>query len=289
MNDRDCLNRFLFEGLGIRGEMVKLDTSWQAVLNCHDYPPSVQEQLGQALAASVLLSATIKFTGSLILQAQGEGPLHTLVAQTTHQRTIRGLARWQGKVPQGDLPDVFGAGRLVLTIQREGSDPYQGIVPLEGAHLAEALQVYFSRSEQLQTHLWLAADGDKAAGLFIQELPSQQGREMDWERIRLLADTVTTQELLKLPIEELLYRLFHEERVRLLEAESVLFRCRCSRERIENTLRALGRSELEDILQEQDTIEVDCEFCNRHYSLDKIDVERLFAEDIRVPVPPTRH
>lgn len=290
MIDRDNLHRFLFEEVGIRGELVQLDASWQAVLACHDYPPAVQSQLGQALAATVLLSATIKFKGSLILQAQSAGPLQTLVAQATHHRTVRGLARWNGEVPQGTLAETHGPGRLVLTIQTEGRDPYQGIVSLEGANLAEALQTYFSHSEQLQTRLWLVADGQRAVGLFLQELPSQQtGHEADWKRITLLASTVTAKEMLSLPSTELLYRLFNEEQVRLFEAEPISFRCGCSRERIENTLAALGRGEMETILAEEGTIEVDCEFCNRHYSFDRVDVEQLFSEQVKTPAPFTRH
>ncbi|QBQ55106.1 Hsp33 family molecular chaperone HslO [Nitrosococcus wardiae] len=289
MIDRDNLHRFLFEEIGIRGELVQLDASWQAVLTCHDYPSAVQFQLGQALAATVLLSATIKFKGSLILQAQSEGPLQTLVAQATHHRTVRGLARWNGEVPRGSLSEMYGPGRLVLTIQTEGTDPYQGIVSLEGTNLAEALQTYFSYSEQLQTRLWLVADEQRAVGLFLQELPSQPGHETDWERITLLANTVTAREMLSLPSTELLYRLFNGEQLRLFEPEPISFRCGCSRERIENTLVALGREEMEAILEEEGTVEVDCEFCNRHYSFDRVDVEQLFAEQVKTPVSSTRH
>jgi molecular chaperone Hsp33 len=288
--NQDHLHRFLFEGVGIRGELVQLDAGWQAVLARHDYPSAVQSQLGQALAATVLLSATIKFKGCLILQAQGEGPLQTLVAQATHRRTFRGLARWDGMVPQGTLAETYGLGRLVLTIQREGRDPYQGIVPLEGINLAEALQTYFSYSEQLNTRLWLAANEQRAAGLFLQELPaSQPENETAWERIAWLASTVTAQEMLSLPPMELLYRLFYEEQVRLFESEPVAFRCGCSRQRIEDTLLALGQEETDAILEEQGSIEVDCEFCNRHYSFDRVDIEQLFTEQVRTPVPPTRH
>jgi molecular chaperone Hsp33 len=289
MIDRDHLHRFLFEDAEIRGEWVQLNASWQAVLACHNYPSAVQSQLGQALAATVLLSATIKFKGSFILQVQSGGPLKTLVTQATHHRTVRGLARWDGEIPQGSLLEIYGPGRLVLTIQTAGKEPYQGIVSLEGTNLAEALQTYFSHSEQLQTCLWLAADDQKAVGLFLQELPSRPGRDADWERIALLAGTVTAQEMLSLPSEELLYRLFNEERVRLFEPEPVSFRCDCSWKRIENTLIALGPKEIKAILEEQSTIEVDCEFCNRHYSFDQVDMEQLFTERVRAPVPPTKH
>lgn len=249
----------------------------------------VRVQLGQALAASLLLAATIKFKGSLILQAQGAGPLQTLVAQATHERTVRGLARWEGTVPEGTLEQIFGDGRLVLSILTEGTEPYQGITSLEGDSLARALESYFTHSEQLGTRLWLAADDTRAVGLFIQALPSQPGHEEDWNRIGLLADTVTEQEMLSLPTDELLYRLFNEEEVRLLESEPVAFRCRCSRERIESTLLALGRAEMEALLAERGSVEVDCEFCNRHFHFDSVDIQRLFTEDVRFSVPHTRH
>lgn len=288
MSEYDSLQRFLFEDLGIRGELVRLDASWRSVQERHPYPPKVAEQLGQALAATLLLSATIKFQGSLILQAQSGGPIQTLVAQATHHRSLRGLARWQGEVAGRSLAELFGEGRLVLTIQNEGSEPYQGIVPLEGANLAAALQSYFALSEQLPTRLWLAADGQRATGLFIQELPAQRRSQEDWDRITYLADTVTEAELLKLPRQELLYRLFNEERVRVFESEPVAFRCGCSRERIEGLLAHLAQDAIESIAQERGMIEVDCEFCNRHYSFDPIDVRLMYSGQPKPPSSTTR-
>ncbi|BBL73381.1 Hsp33 family molecular chaperone HslO [Methylomagnum ishizawai] len=288
MSEYDSLQRFLFEDLGIRGELVRLDASWRSVQERHPYPPKVAEQLGQALAATLLLSATIKFQGSLILQAQSGGPIQTLVAQATHHRGLRGLARWQGEVAGRSLAELFGEGRLVLTIQNEGNEPYQGIVPLEGANLAAALQSYFALSEQLPTRLWLAADGQRATGLFIQELPAQRRSQEDWDRITYLADTVTEAELLKLPRQELLYRLFNEERVRVFESEPVAFRCGCSRERIEGLLAHLAQDAIESIAQERGMIEVDCEFCNRHYSFDPIDVRLMYSGQPKPPSSTTR-
>lgn len=289
MSDYDNFQRFLFEELGIRGELVRLDASWETARAHHTYPPLVEAQLGQALAAVVLLSATVKFKGSLILQAQGSGPLTTLVAQATHTRSIRGLAHWHGEVGGDALEEIYGSGRLVLTIQNEGTEPYQGIVALEGSNLAEAIQTYFSLSEQLATRLWLAADGRRAAGLFIQELPSHQRQPADWERIAFLADTVTNAELLHLPGQELLYRLFNEEKVRLFEPEPVVFRCTCSRERIEGMLLAMGRQEVQSVIEERGSLEVDCEFCNRHYHFDRVDVGALFAREVRTPSIRTHH
>ncbi len=288
MTNRDSFQRFLFEDIGVRGELVRLETSWRIVLERRQYPFAVCAQLGQALAAVLLLSATIKFKGSLILQAQGRGPLRTVVAQATHQRAIRGIAQWQGTVPLGPLGEVYGPGHLALTIQNEGADPYQGIVALEGASLSSALEGYFARSEQLHTRLWLVANDQHVAGLLLQELPGRQPDREDFERVAMLADTVRNVELLTLPSDELLFRLFNEECVRLFEPEPVFFRCSCSRSRIENMLLTLGQSEVQSILDEQDSVEIDCEFCNHHYSFDKIDIETLFADEVRVQVPTTR-
>ena len=229
MTDRDSLQRFLFDAHGVRGEIVHLDAAWQAVLQTHDYPQAVAGQLGRAMAAAALLSATIKIEGSLILQIQGEGPLTVLVAQATHERTLRGLVHWRGDVPEGELRDMFGEGHLAMTADAAGGERYQGVVALEGRTLAEALEAYFSRSEQLPTRLWLAADGDRAVGMLLQRLPDATSAEDDWDRVLALAGTLTDEELLSLPSDALLYRLFHEERVRVLESEPVSSRCGCSR------------------------------------------------------------
>lgn len=288
MHDQDQLFRFTFEQLGVRGEWVQLAASWRAVLERHHYPPTVRTQLGQALASVLLLSGTIKFKGSLILQIQGEGPLGTLVAQATDDRTIRGMAHWQGEVPDAALSEVFGAGRLVLSADK-GGERYQGVVGLEGERLADAFEAYFRQSEQLPTRLWLAADGERAAGLLLQRLPAEHGDDEDWSRIGILAETVSDAELLGLPAEELLRRLFHEERVRLYEPEPVAFRCRCSVERIKSALRGMGRDEVEDIIAEQGEIRAHCEFCNREYRFDRVDVEHLFAPGALPPDSGTRH
>ena len=286
MSHFDQLFRFTFDGIGVRGELVQLDASWQAILDRYDYPDSVSAQLGQAVAATLLLSATIKFNGSLILQSQSSGPLTTLVAQATHQRTVRGLARWNSDVPQGNLSEAFGQGNMVITIDNNNSDRYQGIVGLEGESLSQALEGYFSRSEQLPSRLWLAANNKHAAGLFIQKLPQNNAANTDdWNRIEMLADTVTDAELLELDAEQLLYRLFHEERLRMFELEPVAFRCTCSQERIESTIKAMGHTEAHAILEEQQQILAECEFCNKQYRFDSVDIEQLFAQD--VPVSPT--
>jgi molecular chaperone Hsp33 len=274
----DQMHRFLFEGLGVRGELVRLGASWRAVRDNQDYPEQVAAQLGQGLVAVMLLSGTIKFKGSLILQVQSSGPLKVLVAQATDQRTLRGLARWQGEVPDGGLPAVFGEGRLVITAQAPNGERYQGIVGLEGQGLADALGSYFQQSEQLATRLWLACDGEQATGLFLQRLPGEESEDEDgWERVAALAETVSDEELLQLPAEELLHRLFHEEQVRLFEPEPVSYRCGCSRARIEEALRAMGEAEVTELVKSEGEVRADCEFCGKDYRFDAVDVAALFS------------
>ncbi len=277
MKEQDCLRRFLFEELGVRGEWVRLHKSWKETKQHQQLSVEVEEQLGQTLAAAVLLSATIKFEGSLIIQAQGEGALKTLVAQSTHDRKIRGLARGGVFASTKNLSEMMGDGRLVITVEPEKGEPYQGIVSLEGADIAGVITNYFLQSEQLEARVWLVANETYAAGLFLQELPAQDSYELDWERISALACTVTKDEMLSLGCEEMLHRLFNEEKVRLFGAEPVTFKCACSQLKIEDTLVSLGREELESILQNRDTIEVDCEFCGKQYQFDKVDVENLLA------------
>lgn len=283
MPQEDFLHRFLFEELGIRGLWVKLGSSWQTAKQHQQCPDNVQVQLGHALAAVVLLSSTIKFSGAMILQAQGDGALKTLVAQSTHDLKIRGLIRGSESVIVGSLQDMFGEGRLVITVSSENSKPYQGIVALQGDNLAAALEAYFAQSEQINTRLWLFANENQAVGLLLQELPAQLGNQEDWERITALANTITEQELLALDCEDLLYRLFHQENVRLFDGEPVEFECSCSKTKIENALRQLGRQELESVLFERGQIEVNCEFCNKYYRFDRIDVEQLLLWNLNIP------
>ncbi|WP_296807699.1 Hsp33 family molecular chaperone HslO [Thiocapsa sp.] len=290
MSDSDRLYRFTFENIGIRGNLVHLDAAWRAVLSAHPYPEAVRDPLGESLAAVTLLASTIKFEGSLILQAQGKGPIRTLVAQATHEHRVRGLARWEGEVPaEGTLAARFGQGHLALTIERRGAEPYQGIVPLEGADLSAAIERYFVDSEQLPTRLWLTAGENRAAGLLLQRLPGEGLTDEDWERIGMLAGTLTREELTGQSTGDLLYRLFHEESIRLFEPEPIAFRCGCSRTRIEETLKLLGPAEVDDIIAEEGTVSVTCEFCNRNYAFDPVDAKQLFAEHTRHEPSPAHH
>lgn len=275
MNERDILHRFLFAERGVRGEWVRLDRSLREILSHGDYPPAVQRQLGQALAAAALLAATIKFKGALILQAQGAGPLRSLVAQATHKCTIRGLARHRADVPDGALPAIYGQGHLLLTVQSEHAEPYQGIVELRGNNLAEALELYFTHSEQLPTRLWLYAGATQAVGLLLQEMPGQQNSKSDWERLQILAAKLTEDELQNLGCVDVLHCLFPDDDIRIFGSEPVTFHCTCGSGKIETALVNLGRAALEETLLSQGEITVDCEFCNRRYRFGQSDVERI--------------
>ncbi len=289
MKEQDCFRRFLFEELGIRGEWVRLNNSWQEVKKNQLFSVEAQEKLGHALASSVLLSATIKFEGSLILQVQGDGAIKTMVAQSTHDRKIRGLIRGDESAKGETIKALMGDGRLVITVEPDEGEPYQGIIALEGEQFSDLISHYFNQSEQLKTRVWLFADETQVAGLFLQELPSEENDQDDWERIETLADTVTKEELFTLDCEEILYRLFNEERVRVFSPETVQFECSCSSKKIESTLISLGRDELFSILKERGTIDVGCEFCGENYVFDKVDIEGMLTSPTVAASSETRH
>ena len=275
----DWLRRFLFEHTRIRGQLVTLDETFRTAIERHDYPAPVRDLVGESLVATALLAATIKFDGSLSLRVQGDGPVHLLVSQITGDRSLRGFARWRGEVLPGPLPLLTGPGQLAMTIDTgPGEDRYQGIVELEGTTLAESIDAYFVRSEQLATRLWLASGSERAAGLLLQALPEGDAADREtWRRVVLLAETITSEELVSLSGEEILRRLFHDEEVRLFEGEPLRFGCSCSRAKIEALLRAYGREDAEAIVREEGGVHANCEFCNRRFDLDAVDVAALFS------------
>jgi molecular chaperone Hsp33 len=287
----DKLWRFSFEQLDIRGELVYLDESWKQVLARHDYPETVRRQLGEALAAVCLLGATIKFEGNLILQIQGKGPMRSLVVQITSAGTLRGLARWEGIVPDGPLGDVFGDGNMLITVMKDSGERYQSIVELAGNTLADALELYFRQSEQLPTSLRLFVSPERVAGLFLQMLPETSANaglddsdvQENWTRINLLADTLQSEEIFRLDAQRLLHNLFHEEELRLFDPVELRFECTCSRQKVERTLIAFGQLELEDVLAKEGSVKVDCEFCNMQYQFDAAAVAQLFDADTGPP------
>ena len=303
MSDSDQLRRFLFERWPVRGHFVRLDASWRAVVEHHAYPPVLVRRLGEAMAATVLVAGTLKFSGRLLLQFQGPGPVHLMVAECTDRHAIRGVARFNGALPdEASLAELTGGGRLAVTVDNQQHDHrYQGIVPLTQPALAACLEDYFAQSEQLPTRLLLAAGPDRAAGLLLQRVATGtsasvaadpralEEAEDAWRRIGLLASTLTDEELLHQPCEVILRRLFNEDDVRLFEGSPVFFQCVCSRERVGGILRSLGEQEVHDILRERGDVEVRCEFCNRAYTFDRVDAARLFAAGSPASAAPGVH
>ncbi len=282
----DQVHRFLFEHANVRGELIHLDDSYREVLERRGYPEVVARLLGESMAAAGLLSSTIKFRGSLILQIQGKGPVTMAVASATHDRAVRAVARYgDSDVRDAPLNRLCTDGYLAITIDpEETEDRYQGIVALDTESLSEAVDNYFAQSEQLPTRIWLACDGERAAGLLLQRVPGEPAGDDDaWNRAEHLAATITDTELLELPAEDILGRLFHQEEVRLFAPQPVHFHCQCSRERIANVLVSLGGDEARSIIEEQGAIEAECEFCGVGYTFDAVDVELLFSGDKQPP------
>jgi molecular chaperone Hsp33 len=295
----DLLHRFLFERLPVRGHLVRLDASWRAAIEHHAYPAAVAAALGEAMAASTLMAGALKFEGRLSLQFEGPGPVRLVLAQCTHRHAIRGVARHDplaGGEAVGE--GLLGNGQLAVTIeQAEGGERYQGVVPLVTARLADCLEQYFERSEQLPSRLVLAATPERTAGLLLQRVAlgdadaASARAEADdaWRRLGLLAATVTPKELFDLPCRDLLRRLFPEDDIRLFEGTPVFFQCTCSRERVAGILQALGGGEVEALLAERGEVEVRCEFCNRAWRFDAVDVAGLFSPGTAQPAPPGLH
>lgn len=296
MPDGDLLHRFLFENLPVRGHLVRLDASWRAAIEHQYYPRAVSDTLGQAMAASVLMAGSLKFEGRLSLQIEGTGPLRLLLAQCTHRHAVRGVARHRDAPAEAQgIAELCGPGRLAVTIEQEGrADHYQGVVPLEYPELSACLEQYFERSEQLPSRLLLATTPERAAGLLLQRIAAAdtEPRSMAddaWRRISLLAATLSRSELLELPCRDLLGRIFPEDDIRLFAGTPVWFQCSCTRERVAGILQSLGEDELQALLRERDDVEVRCEFCNRAWHFDPVDVAGLFKAGNRQSAPPGLH
>mgnify|MGYP001820683954 CR=1 FL=1 len=291
--DSDQLRRVLFEHTDIRGEIVTLESSYREVLSHNPLPPAVARQLGEFLAAVSILSSTLKFDGILTLQARGSGPVPLMMAECTHHKQLRAVARVNesandpvvddAELANMGLCDLIGRGHLVMTIDPDHGERYQGVVPLEKASLAACLEDYFERSEQLATRFWFAADGERAGGLMLQMLPRQLNASAEdnaehWRSATELAGTVTARELLGLDHATVLYRLFNEEQVRVFEPAQVRFACSCSRERTGRALLHIGAAEVRKLLMEQGTLTLDCQFCGQQYQYRDEDVDRLFGK-----------
>ncbi|MDH5544736.1 MAG: Hsp33 family molecular chaperone HslO [Gammaproteobacteria bacterium] len=292
MKEKDIIRRFMFENIPVRGEIVHLDATWRAVLERNQYPEIVKRTLAEFMAAAALLSSTLKFEGTLSFQVTGDGPISLMVMEASNDHTLRGVAKHSEDMPeQGTLHELFGKGNLVITIENNiTNERYQGIIELIGNTIAEALEYYLTQSEQLDTRLWLATDNEQATGMLLQRMPGKTEPDADdWNRLTTLASTMTEKELVELSAQEILHRLYHEEDIRLMDAEPVFFRCSCSRERVRNMLRGLGLTEVRSIIEEKGLVDINCEMCGQQYIFDRIDAEEIFASDTRQDIPPTKH
>jgi molecular chaperone Hsp33 len=283
--DTDYTQRFIFDESDVRGEIVALERSYAEVLAKHTYPEPVAQLLGEILAAAALLVGTLKFDGLLVLQARSLGPVTLLMVECSSEREIRGIARYDESliVPGATLQQLMPDGDLTMTMDPRRGKRYQGIVGLDGVDLSECLSTYFVMSEQLPTRFWLNADGKRARGLLLQQLPAArltgpQEREASWQHVTTLASTLTAEELLSLDNETVLHRLFHEDPVRMFDIQPLTFRCSCSRERSANALVSLGLEDAQQLVIEHNgVVEIDCQFCNERYLFDSTDVAQLFA------------
>jgi len=290
----DVLHRFMLERAGVRGVLVRLGAAWREVSSRSAYPAILRSVLGETLAASALLTGNIKLEGSLSVELKSAGPLRLLFAECTDQGRLRGLARWTDPLPEElDLAALPNAYMAITIGHAERGQRYQGLVDLQHPTLAAALENYFGQSEQLPARIVLAADGEHAVGLMLQKLPDQGGHsavedEDAWTRIQHLTATLGHEELLSTPPEQLLYRLYHEESVRLFEPRPLAFGCSCTRDRVEAVLRSLGREEVEAALEAREgEIEVICEFCAQRYTFDRIDAEHLLSASSGADAPTT--
>src|SRR5450830_1142813 len=304
----DTLQKFMFENAGVRGELVELESAWQQMLSHKDYPKAVQTILGELMAASALLSANLKFNGTMIMQIHGDGPVKLMVVECDADLRLRATAKLADDAVINDhetikeLVHAHGQGRFVITLdpndKMPGQQAYQGIVPLDGDSIATIIENYMLRSEQLDTKLWLAADDKVARGVLLQKLPTQGGKnapveELEtWNRLSMLGNTLRKEELLSTDIESLMRRLFWEETIRVFDPAHPEFYCSCSREKVGKMLKMLGQEEIEDALASEEKLGISCEFCGQHYEFDAIDCAHLFLPETpadAVPQTDTRH
>lgn len=281
-NKTDTALRFSFDETAVRGEIVSLESSFQQALASHDYPPAIRQLLGELMTSAILLSSTLKFEGTLTLQARSEGPITMLMAECNEQRQFRAVASWEGELNYADgFSSLMPKGLLSITIDPKKGKRYQGVAPIKEATLAGCLSHYFQQSEQLPTKFWLFSDQGRASGMLLQALPTSgeqnsEDSQETWRRINCLAETVTAEELLSLEQDELLRRLFHEETVRLYTPEETEFKCSCSKQRTANALVTLGYDEVASILQEQQKVNMNCQFCGAGYEFSATEIEQLF-------------
>ena len=276
----DFSKRFLFEQADIRGEKVTLKQAFKQLTSGHGYSDTVKALIGQFAAAVVLISNNLKYSGKIILQAQSAGPISLLMVECTSDSTIRGIVRGEVKTDSSNPWMLLKEGQLAITIERENGPRYQGIIALDTDSLATALDDYFLQSEQLNTRFWLAANGECAAGLMLQQLPAQlnqdaSARDAQWQHTVVLAETIEASDLLTLAPDTLLYRLYHQDPIRLFPPIPVAFHCPCNRERSQNALQLLPSAELEEMLNVDGHIDMNCDICGQAYRFLRSDFTEL--------------
>lgn len=282
MKESDTLQRFMFEHASIRGEIVHIQDSYQAIMNQHDYPPMVKHLLGEALVSCLLLTSSIKFEGSLNLQFQGDERLSLILVQCDQHLNIRAFARFKEDLELIDYATAFLQGKMVITINQDNqTQAYQSMIPIQATSMSENLMLYFAQSEQIATRVWLAVNDTMASGMLLQLMPGQDTaqREQFWEYAVQLGQTVSEEELLTIDNQTLLYRLYNEEEVRIFETRPTRFKCRCNPQKMHQVITILGEEEANKLLKEQqDKITITCEFCNEKHSFDSIDVAMMFRK-----------
>jgi len=270
---------FSFEALPVRGEIIHLSRSWRRMLRDQDYAPVVRETLGHAAAATGLIARSLKFDGSVTMQLQGSGDLRMLVMQCTSKLELRGMASTSDAVTAGSFGELLHDAHCAITVDA-GERPYQGIVAVNRESLAASLEDYFERSVQLPSHLALVGNDDLCGGLLLQQVPGEKIEDDDWYRLGLLAATLSPADFPDATGIDLIGKLFNEDDVRVFDSQPVVFRCRCSKRRAEEVLRMLGEDEVRDVLREQGRLEITCEYCGRRRRYDKVDVTRVFADNV---------
>lgn len=271
---KDTLNRYLFDNLHARGELVNLSQTYQDIVALHDYPQGVKQLLGELVAATCLLTATLKFEGEIAVQLQGDGPIGYLAVNGNNLQEMRGIARMASNTNATALKDLIGKGNMIITIRPTDGEPYQGVVALEQDTLAECLAHYFEVSEQIPTKIWLFTDEqtEQIAGTLIQLLPDSGDKEQqqaDFEHLCQLTNTIKPEEIFSLASEDLLYRLYHQEEVRIFEPQAVSYKCSCSEDKCLSTISQIEPSELESIIAEQGSVSMTCDYCMTTYKFER--------------------
>ncbi len=293
MTGQDTLSKFIFKHTPMKGGAVKLTTAWKAMRHYQQWPLSVTRLVGEMTAGSILLASSLKFEGSLIMQVQGDGPVRLAIVEVRNGLLVRATVKMNETEAVDDamglkaLVNAHGKGRCAIMLdpkdRRDGEPLYQGVVPLTGETVADALMGYMQQSEQIHTKLWLAADEESAAGLMLQQMPDFGGKDEELKndddsvnRIETLAATITDEELLTLTPQEVTHRLFWEEAPEYFEPLEPKFACTCSREKIEAMIRNLGEVEALQIVKDEGKLEVTCDFCGRTESFSAEDIVKLF-------------